>query len=138
MENPSPPSSTPAILQWSGWTDRGKIRNNNEDSFVGLHFDAREVHHLGKLGEASTENMDFAFAVSDGMGGARAGEFASRIVVEKVTRLLPRSFKQQAAGLDAGFADVLSELFAQIHRALVYVGSSYEECHGMEATLSLS
>ncbi len=137
MENPSLPNSAPALLQWSGWTDRGKVRKNNEDSFVGLQFDAREVHHLGKHGEASTESMDFAFAVSDGMGGALAGEFASRIVVEKVTKLLPLSFKQQAAGLDAGFADVLSELFAQIHRALVYVGSSYEECHGMEATLSL-
>jgi PPM family protein phosphatase len=137
MQNPGLTNSTPAILQWSGWTDRGKVRKNNEDSFVGLHFDAREIHHLGKHGEASTENMDFAFAVSDGMGGALAGEFASRIVVEKVARLLPPSFKQQAAGLDAGFADVLSELFAQIHRALVYVGSSYEECHGMEATLSL-
>ena len=137
MLSPSPNIGTPAVLQWSGWTDRGKVRKNNEDSFLGLRFDARDVHHLGKHGEASTENMDFAFAVSDGMGGASAGEFASRIVIEKVTRLLPRSFKQQAAGLEAGFADVLSELFAQIHRALVYVGGSYEECQGMEATLSL-
>ena len=132
-----PSGTETAILQWSGWTDRGKVRKNNEDSFLGLRFDAREVHHLGKHGEASTESMDLAFAVSDGMGGASAGEFASRIVVEKITRLLPRSFKQQAAGLDAGFTDVLSELFAQIHRALVYVGGSYEECQGMEATLSL-
>jgi protein phosphatase len=39
--------------------------------------------------------------------------------------------------MDAGFADVLSELYTQIHRALVYVGNSYEECAGMQATLSL-
>lgn len=130
-------AAVPATLRWSGWTDRGKVRLNNEDAFLGLQFDAREVHHLGKIGEASTHNMDFAFAVSDGMGGARAGEFASRIAVEKITRLLPRSFKQSARGLEAGVDDVLAELFDQIHRALAYVGGCYEECHGMEATLSL-
>ena len=61
------------------------------------------------------------------MGGAKAGEFASRIAVEKITTLLPRAFQQSASGLNAGFSDVLAELFAQIHRALVYLGGSYEE-----------
>jgi serine/threonine protein phosphatase PrpC len=75
--------------------------------------------------------------VSDGMGGAKAGELASRITVEKITTLLPKSFQQRAAGLAPGFSDVLPELFAQIHRALVVVGDAYDECRGMEATLSL-
>jgi protein phosphatase len=136
MEHPKSVSAASG-LQWFGWTDRGKVRANNEDAFLGLQFDAREVHHLGKLGEGSTGKMDFAFAVSDGMGGAMAGEYASRIAVEKITKLLPRSFQQSAKGLEAGFDDVLTELYAQIHRALAYVGSSYEECAGMEATLSL-
>jgi protein phosphatase len=83
------------------------------------------------------KQTDFTFAVSDGMGGAMAGEFASRIAVEKITNLLPRSYQQSAVGMDAGFADVLTELFGETHRALAYVGSCYEECHGMEATLSL-
>ena len=129
--------ATAKQLNWSGWTDRGKVRANNEDSFLGLQFDAREVHHLGKLGEASMANTDFAFAVSDGMGGAMAGEYASKIAVEKITTLLPRSFQLSALGLETGFADVLTELFSQIHRALAYVGSCYEECRGMETTLSL-
>ena len=124
-------------LQWSGLTDTGRVRKNNEDSFLGLQFDAQEVRHLGKVGEASTEHADFVFAVSDGMGGALAGEFASRIVVEKITRLLPRAFKQSAVGLNAGVEDVLEELFDQIHAALTVLGESYEECAGMGATLSL-
>jgi serine/threonine protein phosphatase PrpC len=136
MDHPNR-KSTSLCLQWFGQTDRGKIRPHNEDSFLGLQFDAREAHHLGKIGEASTENTDFVFAVSDGMGGALAGEFASRIAVEKITSLLPRSFKQSATGLEAGFADVLTELFDQIHRALMFLGGSYEECAGMGATLSL-
>jgi len=125
-------------LRWSGMSHRGHVRRNNEDSFLGQQFNAQEVHHLGKVGEATTELTDFAFAVSDGMGGAMAGEFASRITTEKITRLLPRSFKQAAVGLEAGVDDVLEELFDQIHRALVFVGSSYEETHNMQATLSLA
>lgn len=125
-------------LHWFGLSDRGKVRRNNEDSFLGLQFDAREVHLLGKIGDASIENADFVFAVSDGMGGAAAGEFASRIAVDKITKLMPRAFKQAAIGLETGFADILTELYAQIHRALLFLGSSYEECEGMGATLSLA
>lgn len=136
MDHPRNPAA-PERLQWSGQTDRGKVRPNNEDSFLGLQFNAQEMHYLGKLGEASTGETDFVFAVSDGMGGAKAGEFASRITVERITRLLPRSFKQSAAGLEAGYADVLAELYDQIHRALTHLGQSYPECAGMGATLSL-
>jgi serine/threonine protein phosphatase PrpC len=126
-----------ARLRWSGQTDRGHVRENNEDTFLGQQFNAQEVHHLGKVGEATTELADFVFAVSDGMGGAMAGEFASRITTEKITRLLPKSFKQSALGLEAGVDDVLEELFDQIHKALVFVGGSYEETHNMQATLSM-
>ncbi|MHA3770972.1 PP2C family protein-serine/threonine phosphatase [Verrucomicrobiota bacterium sgz303538] len=124
-------------LRWFGHTDRGKVRKNNEDSFLGACFDAQELHHLGKLGEASSGHMDYVFAVSDGIGGANAGEFASKITVEKITRLLPRSYKQSAVGLEAGYDDVLVELFDQIHKALMFLGRSYEECSGMGATLSM-
>ena len=126
-----------AQLHWSGQTDRGKVRPNNEDSFLCLQFDAQEVRYLGKIGDASVGNADFVFAVSDGMGGAQAGEFASRIAVEKITSLLPRAFKQSAGGLNAGFADILGELFDQIHGALMQLGRNYPECAGMGATLSL-
>jgi serine/threonine protein phosphatase PrpC len=136
MDNPTE-SSPSKGLQWSGRTDRGKVRPNNEDAFLALQFDAREVHYLGATGESSSKLMDFAFAVSDGMGGAMAGEHASRIAVQKITTLLPRSFKLSAVGMNAGFADVLEELFTQVHESLANLGRSYEECRGMEATLSL-
>lgn len=131
------PETHPFGLNWHGWTDRGKVRTNNEDSYLGLCFDAREVQHLGRIGQGTLSEMDHAFAVCDGMGGAKAGEFASRIALEQITRLLPKAFQQCARGLSAGFGDVLTELFHQAHRSLVYVGNSYPECQGMETTLSL-
>ncbi len=124
-------------LQWSGHTDPGKVRRNNEDAFLCLQFDAREVRYLGKIGEDSLEAQDYVFAVSDGMGGAKAGEFASRIAVEKITRLLPRAFHHGVTGLNAGHKEILDELFAQIHKSLLYLGESYEECAGMGSTLTL-
>jgi PPM family protein phosphatase len=124
-------------LHWSGVSDRGRVRPNNEDSFLGLQFDAREVHRLGKHGSGALTHTDYVFAVSDGMGGALAGEYASKIAVEKITTLLPRAFKLSAQGLASGFSDVLIELYDQIHRAIVFLGNSYEECSGMETTLSL-
>jgi PPM family protein phosphatase len=124
-------------LKWSGCSHTGKVRSNNEDAFLGLWFDACEVHRLGKFGAASLAKQDLTFAVCDGMGGAKAGEYASQIAVEKITTLLPRAFHQSASGLNAGFTDVLTELFEQVHRALVYLGHSYEECQGMQTTMSL-
>jgi protein phosphatase len=123
-------------LRWFGVTDRGKVRKNNEDAFLGVQFDAREFHYLGKLGEASLGHHDYAFAVSDGIGGNHAGEFASRVSVEKITRLLPKSYKQSAKGMEPGFPDVLTELYDQIHKALNFL-SLDEETRGMGATLSL-
>ncbi|MDB6092964.1 MAG: protein serine/threonine phosphatase [Verrucomicrobia bacterium] len=133
---PSPPSAT-ASLRWSALTDRGRFRPNNEDAFIALAFDGHDVRYLGKTGEASFVGTDFVFAVSDGMGGAKSGEFASRIAVERIMRLLPQAFRMSASGISSGFADVLAELFSSIHSDLLKLGSSYEECAGMGATLSL-
>jgi protein phosphatase len=124
-------------LQWSGRTDCGKVRPNNEDAFVGLQFDAQEIHHLGAIGGSPTGHFDYVFAVSDGMGGAKAGEHASRIAVQKITMLMPAAYRHAAMGLAAGFPDILEELFGEIHKDLALLGKCYEECAGMETTLSL-
>ena len=140
MQAPAPsPNDTqaPTQLTWSGMTHRGRVRTNNEDSFLALTFDGHHVNYLGKIGEAPLTDMDFVFAVSDGMGGANAGEFASRIAVEKITKLLPRSFRMGARGLNSDFADILPEVFTAIHSEMLKLGQSYEECAGMGATLSL-
>ena len=131
------PATPPLTLNWSGMTHVGRFRKNNEDAFLGLTFDSREIHYLGKTGSGSMEKADFVFAVSDGMGGAKSGEFASRIAVEKITRLLPASFGMGAQHLEAGFSDILRELFERIHGSISDLSLYYPECHGMGATLSL-
>ena len=125
-------------IRWSAHSDRGRVRPQNEDSYLALQFDAQEVHRLGKIGDAHTGDYHFVFAVSDGMGGAHAGEFASRVVVDKILHMLPQSYRQNATGVDAGYIDVLEEMFGEVDFALKYLGGSYpEDCRGMGATLSL-
>jgi protein phosphatase len=131
------PSKSASRVVWSASTDAGRFRKNNEDSFLSLILDGEGVFRLGKFGEAPLSQQDFVFAVSDGMGGANAGEFASRIAVEQITRLMPDSFRLAASGFSFGFQDVLGEVFDQIHRELTLLGRSYEELSGMGATLSL-
>ncbi|MEO0796074.1 MAG: protein phosphatase 2C domain-containing protein [Verrucomicrobiota bacterium] len=127
----------PKGLRWWGMTDKGRFRKNNEDAFLGLKVDGREIFRLGKVGESHFSDGDFVFAVSDGMGGANAGEFASRIAVDKITHLFPQAFKMRAAGLTSGGDDLIAETIDLIHREMKLQGAAYEETHGMGATLSL-
>ncbi len=137
MPPPASPTTTAPRILWSGLTDKGPVRLNNEDAFLGVTFDGHEVRYLGKTGISSLASADFVFAVSDGMGGAKSGEFASRIAVEKITKLLPKSYRMAARGMSSGFQDLLVELFEAIHHELLKLGQAYEECVGMGATLSL-
>ena len=130
-------AATTMQIGWSGMSDRGRFRANNEDAFLALTFDGHQAHYLGKTGEAPMAGADFVFAVSDGMGGARSGEFASRIALEKIIWLMPQGFLLSAGGMNGGFEALLAELFATIHQDLITMGKNYEECAGMGATLSL-
>lgn len=119
-------------------THVGRYRQNNEDAFLALTYDAHEVRYLGKIGESTLAGGDYLFAVSDGMGGAKSGEFASRMVVQHVMRLMPRGYKQAAQGLDSGFADMLEEICQKVSDELTQMGRVYAECQGMGATLSMA
>lgn len=134
---PTPNDAPPLQLSWSGMTHRGRVRSNNEDAFLALAFDGHQLRYLGKIGDAPLQAMDFVFAVSDGMGGANSGEFASKLAVENIAKLLPRSFRLNARGISTDFADILPEVIGAIHAELLRMGQSYEECSGMGATLSM-
>lgn len=136
-EKPQKTSSESVGIHWSGTTHPGRVRRNNEDAFLGLTFDGFNSQYLGKTGNASLGRADFVFAVSDGMGGANFGEFASKTAVDRIAQLLPSTFRRSAGGLESGFQDVLIEAFTKIHEDLVKMSGSYEECAGMGATLSL-
>ena len=127
----------PLRLKWSGLTDRGTVRPNNEDRFLAIAFNREEFAYLAKVGEVPTDDFDFVFAVSDGMGGERSGEFASRCALDNITRLLPRRYALSSSHHRSGLHDCLEDLFQGIHRQLTLLGESYADGRNMGATLSL-
>ena len=94
------------------------------------------VHFLGSQGKSEAGNSDYIFAVSDGMGGANSGEFASRIAVEKITSSLTQCSRSDSSEHGMGL-DVLTQLFRDINSEMNRYGESYPECKGMGATLSM-
>jgi PPM family protein phosphatase len=125
-------------LCWSGKTDRGRYRPNNEDAFLALTLDPRGIRYLGKAGEAQVEKSDFLFAVSDGMGGERSGEFASRIALEKITSLLPKHFGLREDRFSAYSSEILGNLFSKIHNDMLGLGRFDPHCRDMGATLTFA
>ena len=101
-------------------------------------MDHHGIRYLGKTGEASLESADYIFAVSDGMGGAKSGEFASRIAVEKITLLLPKQFGLVEDRFHAYSNEILLELFTSIHSTMLQLGRIDENCRDMGATLTLA
>ncbi len=130
-------SDSTLTIAWDALTHPGRVRPNNEDSFLALAFNHEEFYYLGKFGEAPVTEIDFIFAVADGMGGEKSGEYASRIVVDKITSILPKYFRKQRNNHTTECEQALQQVFEDSHRALSYLGSSYPECANMGATLSL-
>lgn len=81
-------SETPHYVSVAAVTHIGHVREKNEDAFV-----VAELTGGALLEDRSHARLDVGergvlLAVSDGMGGAQAGEVASALVVETITREL--------------------------------------------------
>jgi PPM family protein phosphatase len=93
---PSPPDITIEVF---GKTDVGLIREHNEDNF--LVADVTTGVRSNDIKEAMTlplGNKGALFLVCDGMGGAAAGEVASRMAVESIFDVLSATEPQDRDG----------------------------------------
>jgi serine/threonine protein phosphatase PrpC len=127
----------PHSLRWSGMTHPGRFRPNNEDSFLAVLVNQLGVQYLGKQGDSILGDTEFVFAVSDGMGGERSGELASRIAMEKITTQLPKQFHHSLDRFHTYGNEILGGLFESIHAAMTQLGKFDPHCYNMGATLSL-
>jgi serine/threonine protein phosphatase PrpC len=96
------------MLETFGLTHPGRVRKNNEDYYL----------ILPELG---------LYLVADGMGGARAGEQASRMAGESVASYLQQSGRRDAAAL--------LEAFEEAHRQVQVASANDPAREGMGTTL---
>jgi protein phosphatase len=90
------PEAPRLVVQACGRTDRGRLRENNEDQFAVaelariLRVNQTSLSGPGERTDATRANL---FVVADGMGGYTGGEVASRIAVHTVEESLLNSLK---------------------------------------------
>jgi protein phosphatase len=127
---PAPGKPPSASLEWTAATDIGRRRQNNEDSWGVFRLGG------GRAGPCLDSPVDVTddgllLVISDGMGGARAGEEASRFCVQQLPRALT------GWGMPAvGSKDRMRRAIIATHDALVELGNVNEQWRGMGATLS--
>jgi serine/threonine protein phosphatase PrpC len=85
MTPQSTPQSTPAptvTLNVFGLSDVGKVRKQNEDAFVVADLmQSSRIHEMPAATTLEVGRRGILLAVSDGMGGAEAGEVASALTL---------------------------------------------------------
>ncbi len=127
-----------------GLTHRGLVRSHNEDHFLVCTLQKRmEVSHtslpdISQLG--GTERLAFIAMVADGVGGAAAGEEASRLALEGVTRYVSQAlscFYNNDSANDAGFMQELEEAALKVHNELAATAAENSALRGMATTLTL-
>lgn len=127
-----------------GLTHTGKVRKNNEDHFLICSLQRRiEVYHTSLPDPTllcQSERLAFMALVADGVGGARAGEEASRTTLEHVTRYVTQSldcYYTSNAEEDSNFLKELEEAALKVHAEIAVEAATDPERRGMATTLTL-
>lgn len=102
----------PFYLSVAGDTDVGKVREKNEDAFVVADLTGGTLVNGTSHKRFDVGEHGVLLAVSDGMGGAHAGEVASALVVETITRALDK------APPDAPRDALMDDAIQRAHRAV--------------------
>src|ERR1051325_7847400 len=95
------------LVRAAGCTDRGMVREANEDAFLVADLTSPETSAANPIGTYTVGNRGVLLSVSDGMGGAQAGEVASALVVESLRDHLDSDCKSSQILNRQGKADDL-------------------------------
>ena len=106
-----------AGFRWGALSDKGKEREENEDSFW-------------------VEAEEGLFIVSDGMGGHRGGELASKIVTEDLPVMIENALGKLRSGSPRSIRRVFKKAVVEQSKQLRMEGASEDGYKGMGATLA--
>jgi serine/threonine protein phosphatase PrpC len=121
--------------QWSAvahvfaLTDPGVVRTDNEDSIVVARAAMGEIFPAGQELDLDLTEGPILLAVSDGMGGANAGEVASALTIETL-----RDFFMRDLG-GATHPGILLPAIEEANAAVFAAAQAKRERSGMGATL---
>jgi PPM family protein phosphatase len=125
---PTAAAAAPFYLSVAGQTDVGRVREKNEDTFVVADLTGGALLEETPHARFDVGVRGVLLAVSDGMGGAQAGEVASALVVETLTRAM------KDASPDAPRPALMNDAIQQAHQAVW--DTAKREAKKMGATLT--
>ena len=125
-------------------SDVGRVRRGNEDNFLVLEL-SKQHTWTGSPGadEPHTDLKNFelgdkglVLVVSDGMGGALAGDVASRMAVDSVRDTILGSHSDGSVGQDTPLVESLTRATVMANRAIHDKSQEDSRCSGMGATFT--
>lgn len=131
-------STNPDVCRvtWSALTRKGSKHAANDDAFLALEVSPDGARSLDPQGESLLEPNHLVLAVSDGMGGGKAGEFASRLVLSWIRRYA-RTLYQSLHNV-SGDLTPLGDLLKNAHVGINELATTEDNLKGMGATLTLA
>jgi protein phosphatase len=141
---PSPSPRPPLAVRSYGLSDRGRVRETNEDCFVIAELvRTLNVHHANLPHAPSTHgcHRGHVFLVADGVGGNRAGEIASGLGARTVEEFLLDTLRRFTNLKPDEEQVALRDLQAALHRAdsrIFEEAAGHPEWRGMGTTLTLA
>jgi protein phosphatase len=132
-------------VDFGGLTHAGKVRTNNEDHYLisrlGRSFEPLMTNvPAGQLPERLSE-YGYGMLVADGMGGAAAGEVASRMAINLLVKLVVDTAKY-GRRIDEEEAEALMKrmegYFTKIHSELLLQAEMDPAIAGMGTTLTVA
>jgi serine/threonine protein phosphatase PrpC len=132
------------IVELQAKTDVGRVRRGNEDNFLLLDLTAGRAwsgsdgaENPADMRELTLGNDGLVLVVSDGMGGALAGDVASRMAVEAVRDvLLGEQNDGNGCDKDSSLVDCLRHATLEANKNIHYKSLEDSRCSGMGATLT--
>jgi protein phosphatase len=124
-------------------SDVGRVRRGNEDNFLVLELSKEETWTGSDQTEAPKEFAKFdlgdrglVLVVSDGMGGALAGDVASRMAVDSVREMLMSSDQEDGCQPDLPLVECLKNATVYANLAIHLRSQEDSRCAGMGATFT--
>ena len=112
------------MLNFGAYSDKGMVRQINEDSF----YVPSEIN----------DNRILLFIVADGMGGHMAGEVASKEAVDAVVRYISENYEKEASNVRSNLINLINESILYANKQIYEKSLSDLNLSGMGTTFAIA